>query len=84
MRVTLAVRLTPRAGRDEIGPRRDGVLQVKVKAPPVDGAANEALRRLVAKRLHVAPSRVEVVRGHRGREKLLAIDGVSEEAVARL
>ena len=51
--IKLEVRLTPRAGRDQIGGRREGVLQVRVKAPPVDGKANEALRKLIAKRAGV-------------------------------
>lgn len=71
----LEVRLTPRAGRDEIGDRREGVLQVWVKAPPVDGKANEALRKLVAKRAGVPKSRVTIVRGERSRRKLVAIEG---------
>ncbi len=57
--IKLEVRLTPRAGRDEIGGRREGLLQVRVKAPPVDGKANEALRRLIAKRVGVPKSRVK-------------------------
>jgi uncharacterized protein len=73
--IKLEVRLTPRAGRDEIGERRDGVLQVRVKAPPVDGKANEALRTLIAKRAGVPKSRVTIVRGERSRRKLLAIEG---------
>jgi uncharacterized protein len=73
--IKLEVRLTPRAGRDEIGGVRDGVLQVRVKAPPVDGKANESLRRLIAKRAGVPNSRVTIVRGARSRRKLVAIEG---------
>ena len=62
----ISVRLQPRASRDEItGLRDDGVLVVRVTAPPVDGRANDALCKLLAKRLDVAPSRVSVVRGER-------------------
>ena len=50
-------------------------------APPVEGAANEALCRLVARAAGVAPSRVSVVRGQRGREKVVRIDGVDAAAV---
>ncbi len=71
----LEVRLTPRAARDEIGGRREGALEVRVKAPPVDGKANEALRKLIAKRAGVPKSRVTIVRGEKSRRKLLAIDG---------
>jgi uncharacterized protein len=82
--IKLEVRLTPRAGRDEIGPRRDGVLQVRVKAPPVDGKANEALLRLIAKRAGVPKSRVTIVRGERSRRKLLAIEGADRTALRDL
>jgi uncharacterized protein (TIGR00251 family) len=73
--IKLEVKLTPRAARDEIGVRREGVLQVRVKASPVDGKANEALRRLIAKRAGVPKSQVTIVRGERSRQKLLAIEG---------
>lgn len=60
-------------------------MQARVSAPPVDGKANKALRRLVAKRLGVAPSRVTLVRGERSREKLLEVEGLErEEALSRL
>jgi uncharacterized protein (TIGR00251 family) len=72
----LAVRLQPRAKRDEIVGLRDGRLAVRVSAPPVDGKANAALCRLLAKRLGVAPSTVAVVRGHTARDKLVHVDGI--------
>ena len=53
-----------------------GVLQARVTAPPVDGKANRALCRLVAKRAGVAPSRVSVVRGEKSRDKLVRVEGV--------
>ena len=63
----LRIRLTPRAARERIAPGPDGGYLAHVTAPPVDGAANDALRRLVARAAGVAPSRVSVVRGQRGR-----------------
>ncbi len=57
----LSVRLQPRAKRNEIVGWRDGVLLVRVTAPPVDGKANAALCKLLAKALGVAPSTVAVV-----------------------
>ena len=80
----IEVRLTPRASRDEIAGYSEGVLRVRVTAPPVGGRANEALRKLVAKRAGVAPSRVRIERGERGRTKLLAIEGAGPEALRRL
>jgi len=73
----LTVRLTPRGGRDALtGVRADGVILARVSAPPVDGKANAALCRLLAKALGVAPSRVSVVRGAGAREKVVRVDGL--------
>ena len=49
---------------------------IRVTAPPVDGRANDALCRLVAKAAGVAPSRVRVIRGHTARDKVLEVEGV--------
>jgi uncharacterized protein YggU (UPF0235/DUF167 family) len=49
-----------------------------VTAPPVDGRANDALRRLIADRAGVAPSRVTVVRGEKSREKVVRVEGLDE------
>jgi uncharacterized protein (TIGR00251 family) len=78
----IAVRLQPRASRDEIVGLRDGVLVVRVTAPPVDGRANVALCKLVALRAGVAASRVTVVRGTRSRDKLLQVEGIEPDALA--
>ena len=77
----IAVRLRPRGHADELLGLEDGVLQARVAAPPVDGKANKALCKLIAKRAGVAPTRVSVVRGERSREKLVAVDGVETEAL---
>jgi uncharacterized protein len=74
--VRFAVRLTPRAGGDRIDGVTDGVLRVRVSAPPVDGAANDALVRLLAATLGVPAGRVHVARGRRGRDKVIEIDGL--------
>ncbi len=83
--VTLRVRLTPRGGRDEVRLLDDGSLAVRVAAPPVEGRANDALCKVVAKALGVAPSRVRIVRGARSREKTLSVEGIGAADVrARL
>lgn len=77
--------MTPRAARDEIAGWRDGVLRVRVTAPPVEGKANAALERLVAKALGVPVSAVRLAGGTRARYKTLLIEGLSQrEAQARL
>jgi uncharacterized protein len=77
------VRVQPRARREEIAGERDGALIVRVTAPPVDGRANDAVRKLLAKRLGIAPGRVSVVRGATARDKLVEIDGMEPGAVRR-
>ena len=85
MNARIRVRLTPRAARDQIVGWREGLLLVRVTAPPLEGQANAALARLLARALGVPPSRVGVVAGARGREKTVEIDGLSqEEALRRL
>jgi uncharacterized protein (TIGR00251 family) len=78
---TIAVRLGPRSGRDELIGMREGVLVAKVTAPPVDGRANRALCRLISKRVGVPPSRVSVVRGEKSRDKLVRVEGASPATV---
>jgi len=73
----IEVRLQPRASRDELLGVRDGVLHARVCAAPVDGEANDALCRLIAKRAGVPPSRVAVIRGERARVKLVRVVGLS-------
>jgi len=82
--VLLRVRLTPRASREQVTMLDDGSLTVRVSAPPVDGRANAALERAVAGALGIAPSRVALVRGARGRDKTLRVDGLDDGAVRRL
>jgi len=73
----LRVRVTARASRDELAGLRDGVLHVRVSAPPVDGKANQAVCRLIARAVGVGRTRVTVVRGERSRDKVVRIDGVN-------
>jgi uncharacterized protein (TIGR00251 family) len=77
----IAIRLQPRGRRDEVVGERDGRVVIRVTAPPVDGKANEALCRLIARAAGVAPSRVSVVRGHTSREKVVRVEGVDERAL---
>ena len=74
---TLRVRVQPRASRDAILGWRDDTLRLAVTAAPVEGGANAAVRRLLAGALGVAPSAVGVVRGERGRDKLVRVEGLT-------
>jgi uncharacterized protein len=75
--VDLEVRLQPRAKRNAIVDERDGVLRVSVAAAPVEGQANAALCKLIAKRAGIARGRVSVIRGERTREKVVRVEGLS-------
>ncbi len=75
--VRIAVRLTPRAALDRVDGVVDGSLRCRVTAPPVDGAANEALLRLLARELGLPRSAVTIARGATGRTKLVEVDGPS-------
>jgi uncharacterized protein (TIGR00251 family) len=77
----IEVRLRPRAHKDELIGMREGVLQVRVMAPPVDGKANKALCRLIAKRAGVAASKVSVVRGEKSPDKLVHVEGVGADVL---
>jgi uncharacterized protein (TIGR00251 family) len=79
--VLLAIKLQPRASANQIGEPLGSELRIKVTAPPVDAAANEALVRLLAETLDCPRNRVELVRGHTSRHKLVKVHGLSAEAV---
>jgi uncharacterized protein (TIGR00251 family) len=77
--------LQPKASKNEIvGSYRDGI-KVKVTAPPVEGKANDALIRFLAKELGIFPSSIEIVKGHHSREKTLKISGnLDQELMKKL
>ena len=80
--VRFAVRLTPRGGDDRVdGVSDEGVLQARVSAPAVGGAANMALVRLIADELDLPRTAVRLVAGATGRRKLIVVEGVSPEGV---
>ncbi|HEV8673196.1 MAG TPA: DUF167 domain-containing protein [Methylomirabilota bacterium] len=81
----LTVQVQPRASRSEIVARGGTSLRVRVTAPPAGGAANAAVRDLVAQALACPPSAVTILRGHSARTKLLGIAGLTPaELKARL
>lgn len=70
----LAVRVTPRASRNEIVEvLDDGTIKVRIAAPPADNEANEALIEFLAEILGVPKSRLDIVAGESGRDKLVAV-----------
>jgi uncharacterized protein len=83
-RVSLAVRVSPRASRNAIEGEHQGALKVRLTAPPVDDRANDALRRLLAERLNVPVSAVRIVAGEKSRTKRVEIAGVTRAQVLSL
>ena len=77
----LSVRVQPRASSDAILGWRDGALRLRVTAPPVEGEANRAVARLLARALRVAPSTIAVIHGERSRDKRVRITGLTEAAL---
>jgi uncharacterized protein len=83
--VTLAIKVQPRAAKNEISPLDGPELRIKVTAPPVDAAANEALLRLLADALDCPRSKVELLRGPTARHKLVKVYGrTATEILAKL
>jgi uncharacterized protein (TIGR00251 family) len=81
----LSVVVVPRAGRSSIEKLTDGTIQVRVAAPPVDGAANAALMRFLSNVLDVPRSRMEIVSGASSRRKRISFVGLTpDELEARL
>ncbi len=80
----LSVRIQPRSSRNELVRLEGGGIKIRLTAPPVDNAANEALIEFLADALSVPKSRVAVVSGRASRDKVVRITGVSYEDVVRL
>ena len=73
--VTFSVRVVPRASRSEIVGEHDGALRVRIAAPPVDGAANDELVRLLARAFDVPRSAIEISAGHASKLKTVRVTG---------
>jgi uncharacterized protein len=82
--VVLEVRVVPRASRSEVVGMQGGVLKVRLTSPPVDGAANEELIKLMAKTLDVPKRDIEIITGLTSKTKRIRIWRVSERALAKV
>jgi uncharacterized protein (TIGR00251 family) len=76
-RITLALRVQPRASRDEVAGLHGDRLKLRISAPPVEGAANRHLCRYLAELFRVPASSVRLVRGERGRDKTIEVTGAT-------
>ena len=82
--VRFPVRVQPRASRDEIVGVHGDALRVRLTAPPVEGAANEALVTLIAEALGVPRRAVRIVSGSGSRSKTVEVEGATPEAILAL
>jgi uncharacterized protein (TIGR00251 family) len=80
----LGIRVQPRASKDQVVGWQGQSLKVRLTAPPVDGAANEALIAYLAKALGIPKVRIQLLRGETGREKVVEIGLEQAEVLKRL
>ncbi|MCH8894537.1 MAG: DUF167 domain-containing protein [Chloroflexi bacterium] len=79
----LKVRVQPKASRNQVDGFEDGTLRLRVTAPPTEGQANAGVIALLAKTLGVSKSRLEIVRGHGSRDKVVLVETLTEQEVRR-
>jgi len=82
--IVFSVRIVPRARRDSIDGEFQDALKAHVTAPPVDGRANDALRRILADRLNVPVSAVKILSGEKSRMKRVEVRGVTPAQIQAL
>jgi uncharacterized protein (TIGR00251 family) len=82
--LSFAVRVQPRASRDEIAGEWQDSLKIRLTAPPVDDRANDALRRLLAARLKVPLAAVRIVAGEHSRSKRVEVRGATRAVILAL
>ncbi|NIN73552.1 MAG: YggU family protein [Gemmatimonadetes bacterium] len=82
--VLFEVRVQPRASRSEIDGTHGEAIKIRLAAPPVEGAANAELVALLAEHLKVSKSAVTIVKGERGRNKVVVVEGISRADVQAL
>lgn len=70
-----SVRVIPKASKSEIVGEHDGALKIKLKSPPIDGAANAELIKVLAKHFHVSKNAVEILKGQTSKTKQIKITG---------
>ena len=79
-----AVRVIPKSSKSEIVGEMDGALKIKINAPPVDGAANAELIKVLARRLKISKSAVEITSGQTSKRKQIRINGITRAALLNL
>jgi len=77
----ISLRVYPNASRNEVAGFSEGVLRVKVSAPPIRGKANRELITFLSQLLGVSKGSIDIIKGHTARNKVVVIDGLSQEEV---
>lgn len=83
-KLTFTVRVVPRASRSEIVGEHAGALRVRLAAPPVEGAANEELIRILARALKVPRTSIAIIGGSASKLKRVAVNGIPPDALLKL
>lgn len=78
---TLRFHVVPNAKVDSVVGEHGAAIKIKLRAPAVDGKANAALRSFLSKELNIAERQIVLERGHKSREKIIRIDGLSDQEV---
>ena len=78
---TVSVRVVPRSSKEGVAGFEGGVVRIRLNAPAVEGKANDALVRFLAKTVGVPRGRITLVTGERGRSKIVRVAGVTSEAL---
>lgn len=79
--VKLSLRVSPNAVDSEIVDFQNGVLRVRISAPPVKDSANKELIAFLSKVFDVSKSRISIVKGHNTRNKVIAVDNIKEQVI---
>lgn len=75
------VRVVPRASKNEISGRHGEAVKIRLTAPPVEGAANQALTDFLADVLGIRKSQIEILTGHASRDKIVCVVGLTPQEV---
>jgi uncharacterized protein (TIGR00251 family) len=81
---TFLVRVQPRSSRDQVTGTHGDALKIRLTAPPVEGKANQALQKFLAKQLGTSQADIEILTGHASRQKRVRVAGVSADAIRAL
>jgi uncharacterized protein (TIGR00251 family) len=82
--LTFAVRVVPRASTSAVGGEYNGALRVRISAPPVDGAANQELTRVLARSFRVPQNAVEIISGSNSKNKIVRLQGADATRLEQL